>query len=88
MTDEELIAALGKWGGPPLTVIHAAAKRIKQLVKQLDETHDEAMVAREGQLVAEAKLAKAVDALREIAGIANEPWSIARAALAELEKTE
>jgi hypothetical protein len=39
-------------------------------------------------LVAEAKLAKAVEALREIAGsvpYADNPWHIALAALAELE---
>jgi len=93
MTDEELIKRLRSLD---VTVRHAAAARIEALVKEVDAPHEEAMEwiaawghARKGQLEAEAKLAKAVEALKNIAhGGGYTDMQIARNVLAELEKTE
>jgi tetrahydromethanopterin S-methyltransferase subunit A len=99
MTDEELIERLRRMS-PRLDMLDCedvltAADRIEQLVKERDETHEEGMAAIEmwgaalkGQRAAEAKLAKAVEALRQMLED-PEYWSpYARATLAELEKTE
>ncbi len=94
MTDEELIETLRGRNGFGWT--EDAADRIEALVKEVDATHEEAMEwiaawghARKDHLEAEAKLAKAVNALKNIAhggGYTN--FQHCRAILAELEKTE
>ena len=69
MTDEELIETL--WSGEvTLGVVASAADRIEQLVKDVNETHKEAMAwiekwgaALKSQREAEAKLAKAIEGL-------------------------
>lgn len=86
MTDQELIAYLKRQG---LDKDVAAADRIEELVsgvKGLGDAFAEMAVKREA---AEAKLAKAVEALRDImSGDDIYPWRKARAVLAELERKE
>lgn len=91
-SDEELTTYL-RWQGLPKDFV--AADRIEQLVKDVNETHKEAMAAIEmwgaalkSQREAEAKLAKAVDALQYYAFEDVYGIGPARAVLAELEKTE
>jgi hypothetical protein len=100
MTNEELIKRLRDV--QLNEVAEEAADRIEALVKEVDATHEEAMEwiaawghARKGHLEADVKLARAVEALREIYddGIAigrNPQWmmNVAGKVLAELEKTE
>ena len=108
MTDEELIETL--WSGEvTLGVVASAADRIEQLVKDVNETHKEAMAwiekwgaALKSQREAEAKLAKAIEGLMFYAEradyeypshsedpiILDDKGNLARAVLAELEKTE
>ena len=99
MTDEELIEQLRLFGkfDPDQAL---AADRIEQLVIEVDETHEEAMsylemwgAALAAQREAEAKLAKAIDALRLVVtakGLTDpteygyETIVFARAVLAEL----
>ena len=102
MTDEELIETL--WSGEvTLGVVASAADRIEQLVKDVNETHKEAMAwiekwgaALKSQREAEAKLAKAVDIIKQIIATAHADdyfaWDTALDDgidfIAELEKTE
>jgi hypothetical protein len=104
MTDEELIEALRSIDHMNVddcflqSHLHSkAADRIEQLVNEGNETHEEAMSwiekwgdALKGQREAEAKLAKAVEALKNIAhGGGYTDMQIARAALlTQLEKAE
>jgi hypothetical protein len=92
MTDEELIRGLRQnaWG----YTVHDAANRIEQLVKERATARDAADYWRdfanarvEERLAAEAKLAKAVEALRDLRdkfGLEGGIYEV----LAELEKTE
>ena len=94
MTDQELIKRLRHGEGWPIT----AADRIEELVKERDDLGRKLNTARYGQpdfawsiheeVMADlrAKLAKAVEALRE--SVKEFDCPIARAVLAELEKTE
>ena len=104
MTDEELIKALRDadaynrkhYVRDPLHT--DAAARIEELVKEAAETHKKTMSrikkwggALKGQREAEAKLDKAVAAIRVMMDEAEYPdevWKIGSAILAELEKTE
>jgi broad specificity phosphatase PhoE len=105
MTDEELIETL--WSGEvTLGVVACAAVRIEQLVNERGTWQKEALRqnglihnAMLGAAKAEAKLAKAVDALQTILNRWDTPsWkdaeptadviNRARAMLAELEKSE
>jgi hypothetical protein len=68
-----------------------AADRIEELERALDFAIGVVADSGKERGEAEAKLAKAVEALREIAGsvpYADNPWHIALAALAELEGGE
>ena len=92
MTDEELIERLRSCRGDVTMWSKEAADRIETLV---NDNHrwkmecEEFWRKREG--TAEAKLAKAVDAIRVMMDEAEYPdevWKIGSAVLAELEKTE
>lgn len=94
MTDEELFKRL-RSDVQLNEVAEIAADRIEELVKELDDIHNEAMewIAKWGaalvaQREAEAKLAKAVAALEYYAFEDVYGIGPARAILAELEKTE
>lgn len=74
MTDEDLIAVLKDWPYMGETYAKIAANRIEELVKELQDTQDRAnaFATREYYTEmraerAEAKLAKAVEALKELA---------------------
>lgn len=100
MTDKELIETL--WSGEvTLGVVAAAADRIEQLVKERDDAEQREITKIEVNhqrvvsyltrvKAAEAKLAKAVEALRQIrAGAKFGPaWCIADGVLDKLEKAE
>jgi len=105
MTNEELIDRL-RSDVQLNEVAEIAADRIKELVKERDDTHEEAMewIAKWGaalvaQREAEAKLAKAVEALRGLISCVDDGCYCselymatvlddARTLLTELEKTE
>ena len=103
MTDEELIKALRGWMTSTSfdDDAHAAADRIEQLVKERDDAEQREITKIEVNhqrvvsyltrvKAAEAKLAKAVEALRQIrAGAKFGPaWCIADGVLDKLEKAE
>lgn len=97
MTDQELIKELRCFDSFS-DVPDAAANRIEELVKELQDTEDRAnaFATKEYHTEmraerAEAKLTKAVEALREIVsnqGYMDDPWGHATAVLAELEGGE
>ena len=105
MTDEKLIQLLrlGEWGGAGDEEMVLAADRIEQLVKDVNEIHEGTMetikslgAALKGQHEAEAKLARAVDIIKQVIATAHADdyvaWDSALddgiAFIAELEKTE
>ena len=75
-------------GDKDVYVAYVPAARIEQLERDRDEIDALAHKYMDRFEQSEAKLAKAVEALHEIAGSSPEaePWYIALAALAELEK--
>jgi hypothetical protein len=85
MTDEELCKRLRNFDDGA-TPTHEAADRIGQLGKACAEWADVSQKNYQRAKAAEAKLAKAVEGLREIAGECG--CSTARATLAEIESSE
>lgn len=92
MTDEELIKLLRAWDESPFDDdAHAAADRIKQLVKERDRVVDKWSNALDREVILNKKLAKAVEVLRHSRAACLEAWGShgaihIDAVLAELEK--
>jgi cell division septum initiation protein DivIVA len=89
MNDALLIKALRAWDGTHFDEdAHKAADRIEELERDYKEACNEAADCYTKQCVAEARLAKAIKALRNIANAYDINWHagvLSRAVLAKLE---